>query len=124
MPRTFRSPLGPLVGYKCCQENSGFASWVSTNAPYLALGTCLPGYVGKPYRQCNSDGTWSDVINPCIIPVDCQPEVFGNAQWDTVAPGTLATGTCLPGYVGTTTRQCNVDGTWAPTIQFHCKKQF
>jgi subtilisin-like proprotein convertase family protein len=110
------------VRNKCPAEDAGNAHWADTNAPYLAQGTCFSGFAGKPYRQCNSDGSWSDVINPCVIPGECPLEYFGNAQWNPTSPGVLATGICDDGYTGTTTRQCLAEGVWAPAIQYHCKK--
>ena len=101
--------------------DSEHANWPSPDEPNtLVTGTCVAGYdtsLPPPKRMCNSNGQWSSSItNPCQ-PIYCTASTPGyaafNAQWPAqVQAGTSASGTCVAGYSGTTSRACSLAGVW------------
>ena len=102
-------------------RNNGHADWDSPDAvDQLVNGTCVAGYdttLPRPQRMCNGDGRWSSTItNPCQ-PIYCTASTPGyspfNAEWPAqVQAGSSTSGTCLPGYSGTTARTCTITGVW------------
>ena len=45
----------------------------------------------------------------------------GGATFPTTFAGDDAMGTCLPGWSGSATRTCQLDGRWASSVSVSCK---
>ena len=96
----------------CPARTVGGSSWTSAVAGQLGLvGTCSPGFVGRPLASCHLNGTWSDVTNPCE-PIKCPASVAGNAEWTATTAGSTTSGTCLDGFSGLALRNCSIEGVW------------
>ena len=118
---TWSAVINPCSTSPCpALTNNANADWPATNATnVLVTGTCRAGYLSAsvPQRVCNGDGSWNtDIINPCQ-PIYCthgSPSYSAfNAQWpSSVQAGYSASGSCLAGYSGTTSRSCSISGTW------------
>jgi hypothetical protein len=86
-------------------------------ATYMCnLGMTLKG---ATTRTCQADGTWSDAAPSCSSK-DCGPLVApknGTVMTPTTTFGATATYACMMGYgpSGSSTRTCQVDGTWTGT---------
>lgn len=101
--------------------NDEHANWDSPAVVNTIVeGTCVAGYstATKPSRLCRSDGVWStEITNPCV-PLYCTFDspsyaAFGASWPESVQAGYSATGTCLPGYTGTSVRSCSLQAEWS-----------
>lgn len=113
---------GPIEGScaKCPAEYYGRVNWKDTPARAFDYGVCDLGYVGSPYRWCMDGGIWQSYIwNVCQRGV-CNATDLDNASWPQTQTFDYATGTCLPGFVGTIRRQCQGDGTFGPIVSGSC----
>ena len=92
----------------------------ATNVP----GTCVPGFSGSPLRNCNLDGSWTDVASPQCSQIYCNATTTGTASFATTIAGQTATGTCQPGLGGLVQRVCSIVGQWGPPVgtcvQLYC----
>jgi len=105
----------------CPAEVAGNANWPSTLSRSTIPGTCLDGFVGRPARICQSDGTWGPVQGACVPEtLQCSAEIYANAQWEDTNGGTRAQGTCLPGFSGSPSRNCMPGGDWESLVVNHC----
>jgi len=106
---------------RCPAETRGNANWPSTLSGNFVQGTCQAGFVGEPYRQCLSDGTWGPVQDPCVDEtIQCPAQTFNNANWPAVNGGSLAQGNCVSGYSGTPSRTCQPGGIWESLVVNVC----
>ena len=102
-------------------RNNGNADWESPDdVNQLVNGTCVAGYntsLPAPQRMCNLNGQWAtEITNPCQ-PLFCtktSPSYSPfNAEWpESVQAGFSASGTCVAGYSGMTSRMCLLTGEW------------
>ena len=100
-------------------SNDKNANWpAAPGVSEIVTGECVPGYRSDlpPQRECTFDGKWSnEITNPCE-PIYCttpSPSDSFNAQWPaSVQAGLTASGECNPGFTGTTSRSCSLDGVW------------
>lgn len=69
-----RSVAGTVVVGECdatVGKNSGYSGFSSNGIQFVRNGSDLK-YQGAPYRECQEDGTWGPVQNPCINFTTCQ----------------------------------------------------
>jgi len=106
---------------KCPAESTMSTNWPPTFVSVWTYGNCRVGYVGRPYRQCLSDGTWGPVEDPCAAEtIQCSAQTFGNADWPATNGGSLAQGVCVSGYSGNPFRNCRPGGSWETLVINHC----
>ena len=119
---TWSDVLNPCSIQPCdALTNDYHANWPSPRfVDTVVNGTCVPGYKssGTPTRLCQQNGQWDAVIsNPCE-PIYCTQDLPSYqsffAVWpESIQAGSTASGTCVAGYTGTTTRSCLLSGEWA-----------
>lgn len=69
-----RSVAGTIVVGECdatVGKNNGYSGFSSNGIQFVRNGSDLK-YQGAPYRECQEDGTWGPVQNPCINFTTCQ----------------------------------------------------
>jgi hypothetical protein len=145
------------TGLNCsAQANFDNAAWQLTQSDTTVAGVCLPGFrAGAPLRACGIDGQWDvNVVNPCqgmafvganekrrafltvgsaelpsLTALACPALANANGTaYSAVAAGSVATGTCLPGFgpggsgSGSPTRACDLLGNWAATDTNPCQR--
>ncbi|MCC7259478.1 MAG: FG-GAP repeat protein [Alphaproteobacteria bacterium] len=68
------------------------------------------------YAICRKNGVWEpDTTSDyecAVVPQSCPAVLESNANWDETLAGDSASGTCIAGYSGTPTRDCNVSSSW------------
>ena len=127
---TITNPCQPIF---CTASTPGYspfnAEWpASVQAGTSALGTCLAGYSGTTARTCTLAGEWG-TPSPICQPKWCSviSDDGAHSSWPQTQAGQSATGSCLAGYEGTPTRQCNTDGLWqsvsSPCTQKRCRAE-
>jgi len=115
----------PCVRITCdAVPEDGHAAWNQTYSGDIAVGTCLPGWSGAPYRTCLTSGVFGTIQNPCVQN-KCAGGTWANATFVTAIAGTVGNvGTCLPGFNGTIARDCGLDGNWTNAVgecvQLYC----
>lgn len=109
-------------------SESGWATWSKTRAGITGVsGTCESPANNRggvaPQRDCNSDGTWGGISNPCVqvlAQCDIQNTALSSANWSVfmegmINSGATHTGSCTSGYDiadgSSPTATCN-NGTW------------
>jgi hypothetical protein len=122
--------VNPCIRLNCsAQANFDNAAWQLTQSDTTVAGVCLPGFrAGAPLRACGIDGQWDvNVVNPCQA-LACPALANANGTaYSAVAAGSVATGTCLPGFgpggsgSGSPTRACDLLGNWAATDTNPCQ---
>jgi hypothetical protein len=105
------------------------ASFPATLSNTMATGTCLPGFAPgptPPTRFCQLSGAFAAVTGTCVQLFCASNNTEYNAVWPSnVAAGTLVTGDyCKPGWTGTISRQCQLNGEWAPNAVGGCTQIF
>jgi hypothetical protein len=94
-------------------SSDGDASWVSAlSGTTAAPGVCVTGWSGSPTRDCSLLGVWGTIQNPCTQ-LSC-PELSSDAlaSWPSTLSGNQASGTCIAGFAGSASRQCQQNGSW------------
>lgn len=68
------------------------------------------------YAICRKSGVWEpDTTSDyecLVVPQSCPAVLESNANWSETLAGDSASGTCIAGYSGTPTRDCNVSSSW------------
>jgi len=102
-------------GNYCPATSTASANWPATPSLTDSVsGTCNSGYSGSPVRDCLANG-WSTNYAQCTP--NCPTElVTGNATWPSTAASATGKGHCNSGFVGSPTRICLSDGSWASTV--------
>ena len=55
-----------LVGRQCSAASFSNAEWPASAAGSVAAGVCDTGYAGSPSCECDLNGSWGEVSNPCL----------------------------------------------------------
>jgi len=97
----------------CPAVQAGGLTWPETNAGVVAEQSCWEGYSGRIEKRCQEDGEWRPHITYCSRN-SCPAETAANALWNLTLSLSTADGSCLPGYTGTPSRDCNASGEWGP----------
>ena len=122
----WQSPTVACTQVSCPATADAASAWPSALSGTAAVsGTCVVGYANSgpagegPTRaclaspDCNATACpWGDITNPCARITCPAQNATAWADWPAALSGTTSTGTCIPGYAGTPTRQCNLDGSW------------
>ena len=116
--------VNPCLQNVCPAVMDGHVEWPNTlslSAP--VYGECETGYFGSPSRQCQNDGNWGAISNPCASRL-CSAERKGNADWFATTVGAETVGLCISGYQGTPRRQCLTSGNWSTVISDPCTVKY
>jgi len=97
---------------QCPHDSYGRSYWPWTNPGNTQTGVCFPGWAGNPQRICNSDGTWSDLVQfPCTR-IQCQPVIVGASVFPLTNSGVNAIGFCSNASPAQPRNICSIYGVW------------
>jgi len=85
-----------------CTTCSGLSSFCTA---------CIPGeynYLSGCFTFCPGN----TVPNGTVCQLECPPYVQAQAYFSATSPGTGVVGSCAPGFIGTATALCSVEGVW------------
>lgn len=107
----------------CKPEIFDDARWPSSNPNQIVQGTCLPGFLGNPFRRCAPSGDFETPSTSCL-PADttCPPGLYQFASWPETLIGETSKGICIPGWIGTPVRGCSINGIWSEVVSFGCHR--
>lgn len=105
------------------------ADWGNATAGEIVEAECQEayGFRGTAQRECTKAGVWGGFIKNCtrIAPNCPEVNVYNfRTNWRATEAGTVATGTCVLGFVespeGPPQRLCTENGTWDNRIMNDC----
>jgi hypothetical protein len=105
----------PCQQIACDATTSANTVVPSTFANTTVVGACVSGFGtangNLPTRFCSLSRVLSDPT-PACVQLSCGAEAASGATWPLTVAGFTANGTCPPGFSGTPTRACALNGVW------------
>ena len=88
-------------------------SWPQTPALTTAYISCGVGFFGEQTRFCSATGVWeTPSSSSCVAKQLCSAD----NGWEAVYEGDTYTLECEPGYTGSISRFCALEGVWTDPI--------